>query len=403
MKKIISVLLLCALTFAAFADINVYTGMSKSTSDKIAAADALIAKNQFASAYETLNSVKADEFILAKKVEIVINYFISSNLHLSFELGDIGAGKTILEARAEGKKYKSYALDPVQEIADYEKANGTKPILQKSLGDYYYDISVWFGDGWSISYAELLAKAADAYKNAYEAKTMNGSSLDNYGSCLLALGDLDNAIKVLEYADSVSDFAGINYNLAVAQQYVGNYEDAAKNALIAAKNYSTDNIDYKMDAYVLAADINLNMDKVQDALNILAEAMTWSDTDYRVYQKLMAIYLWADRTDLAAYCADSIFALYPDNPSSTQLILSVFYNYTQDFTLVEQFFSRNMKTFSGNNMALANLNYYLAMHRANMNDENGAKAAAKDARTYFIAAGQYQGGVKASLDSFLGL
>ena len=114
-----------------FAQKSPYDGAPADTQVLLKKADGLIQKEQYESAFGALNALD-DEFMLAKKIEIAINYFAQSMMHQMFAFKNLKKGETLYDVRSGGGSYSLVLFDPVKAVEEFKKKNGDKPVLMRS-------------------------------------------------------------------------------------------------------------------------------------------------------------------------------------------------------------------------------------------------------------------------------
>ena len=141
--------------------------------DSIQIIDSLIAKGQYATAFNRLEQQDLNHKnngLVIKKSELALNYYLSSRKHHSFSFVNLREGETIEELRSNSQmdpqKMIPFAIDSVLLSAlEQEPENYS---LHKTLGEFYYKVFLDFGDRWYLSSEELLEKSKQYYLTAYK-------------------------------------------------------------------------------------------------------------------------------------------------------------------------------------------------------------------------------------------
>jgi hypothetical protein len=162
MKKAIGIILLVFISFNL-------SGQS-AVEITILAKD-LIAQKKYESAYKELD--KADPFnkipdIVLLKEELLLNYYITTNMHLQFGLKDLDIKENIYELRKTKGEYKPYQFNAEKIFNDLILANPENCMLYKGLADYYFQGSQLFKSSWIKSGDELKKLLETNYKNAID-------------------------------------------------------------------------------------------------------------------------------------------------------------------------------------------------------------------------------------------
>jgi predicted Zn-dependent protease len=119
-----------------------------------------------------------------------------------------------------------------------------------------------------------------------------------------------------------------------------------------------------------------------------------------VFQHLGSDYLAQGKVAMADQNLDRLFALAPDNPSASQMVMKVYLYYKHPDALIS-FFQRNLSAYSDQPEALGNLDYHFGLQYESMGDEKDALAAARDAKTNFTKANAYSKDVSQAVEALI--
>ena len=145
MKRFVAAVFALFFAVSVFAQKNPYNGASAGTQVLLKKANEFVQKEQYESAFASLSD-GSDEFVLAKQIEIAINYFAQSIMHQMFAFKNLKKGETLYAVRAGAGSYSAVPFDPVKAVEEYEKKNGEKPVLHYALGLYYDDVLLRYRD-----------------------------------------------------------------------------------------------------------------------------------------------------------------------------------------------------------------------------------------------------------------
>jgi hypothetical protein len=325
---------------------------------RIAACDRLVAERKYLSAYQSLGPTSEDdEAAIAKRVELCINYFAQSIDHRIFAFADLKEGESLGALRGGTGSFSMFAFDPAAAVADFEKAHGPSPVLEKALGDYYYDVLLRYGGRWLESDEAIVARIVVSYEAAFAAGLSDALSLANCAEGYLRRGGAEKAAAY--YARSFElgmDSANAHYNAAYAYLSSGGYSAALSHARRAIELYA-DDPGYRFDALLLASDAAKGSGDAPGALAFLDEARKISAGDYRLYKKSIPLYLSSGRSTDALRDAQTLFALAPRNPSASQMVMEAYYGAKKNDELAA-FFESGLKSYFGDPEALGNLYYH---------------------------------------------
>ena len=148
MKKLF-LLLVLRLSAASLSAKGVYDGADAETKKLIGEVDALIYQKQYATAFGRLSD-ETNEYIIAKRVEVAINYFVQSMMHQMFAFKNLDEDDDIEDVRGETGTYSLIFYNREDVIKKFVEQNGEKPILDYALGLYYEDVHNRYGEDWLI-------------------------------------------------------------------------------------------------------------------------------------------------------------------------------------------------------------------------------------------------------------
>lgn len=399
MKRFIVAIFVLLCAVGVFAHKSPYDGASSDTELLIKKADELIQQKQYESAFSTLSD-DSNEFILAKKIEIAINYFAQSIMHQMFAFKNLKKGETLYDVRTGTGSYSMVMFDPVTVIEAYEKKNGEKPILNYALGLYYDDVLLRYGYQWLLSEKELTQKTIERLQKAVNQDCYDAHSLSVLALAYYKNGDLTNAEKIYNkkiksgFEPSVNDF----FNLGSIYLQKKNFTLALQYAEKSIEGYKNDP-EYQSDAYIVCIDSCLGLHDYKKAKSFLKTAEKHFPKDYRIVQKTIALYAMQKNKPESLKAAKNLFAFAPENPTVSQMIIKEYFNAGTEKWLPD-FFDDCLKIYSKQSKARQNLLYHYAYTLYELNDKEKASKTAKDAKAEFIKNGELTEEIEKTLDSF---
>ena len=380
MKKVLLFLLLL-LSAVSLSAKTVYDGADPETKQLIAEVDALIYQKQYASAFGKLSEQK-NEYEIAKRVEIAINYFAQSMMHQMFAFKNLDEDEDIYEVRRSNGTFSLIFYNPEDVIKNYIEENGEKPILDYALGLYYEDVSERYGEQWLISKDELTENISTYLLKAFEAGCYDSWSLSVLGTSLYRQEKYDDAIRIYEAKEKEYEMTGTdNYHLGILYWFTDQCQKGIEHIDISADQYE-DNPEYQADAYIVAARIAITMKDYPTAETYLGICLLKYPDDYRIYQYSIRLYAAQKQSKKVIDSGLKLFAYGPDNPSTCQIIMQqcIDMDYNQGAL---DFFKAAIKEYKKNDAALANLYFHYAYQYNIMENYKEAEKKAKEARKYF--------------------
>jgi len=397
-RKILTAALVAAMAVAMHAETNIYAGMDAETSALIKKADSLIAERKYESAFVALGPDSTNEFIIHKKTEICISYFVQSIGHRMFALKDLEKDEDLYELRSKGGEFSMHIFDPVEAIDAYYKDNKQSMILEKALGDYYYDVGLRYGGNWFEPDATVAAKAVEHYENALSRGFYTEDMLSNCAGLYVGMENFEKAIQYYErlLKENPKHYTA-SFNLAYCYVQTGKNKEAIKYGEKAIAVYK-DNLEYKMDAIMLCSDASYNMGDYKNALRYAEMGLKITDEDYRLHQRLGAIYLAMGDVEKANASVDTLFSFGPENPAATRIVIAI---YEGKEPLVSDFFKRSIERYTDNAGALGNLYFHYSQIFLSQKNKKDAMECALLAKESFTKSGAYVDEVKKAVDQLI--
>lgn len=288
-KKIFALAALASVLAGAIAQKNPYSGADEATAALLERVDKLIEQQQYESAFAAVSGGE-NEYVLAKQIEICINYFSQSMMHQMFAFKNLAPGETLHDVRGGTGEFSMVMFNPVEAVAAFKKKNGEKPILDYALGLYYDDVLSRYGEQWLVSEEELVSNTIEYLQKAFDGDCYDSYSLSVLGLAYYRLGDVVHARTVYEkkidagFALSADDC----FNLGAICYRMNDFEKALEYAAQSIEKYD-DSPEYQSDAYIVCVRICIAMQHYAQAKKYLSECKARFPNDYRIVQQTIAV------------------------------------------------------------------------------------------------------------------
>ena len=360
--------------------------------------DVLIKLRKYESAFRLISGYEGpNQYIHAKKIEIVSNYSIESMMHKMFALKDLADNENLMELRKNGGSFVMFNFDPeiYGPVIDKHHEYG---YLSKTLADYYYDAYYRFRDDWLHSAEETLQLASKYYAIAREDGISDYMTLANESHYYLTAGKNEEALRLLDESVKLNpNYATNHYNRAFAYSALNRKKEAVQEAVLAYKLY--DKPDLKYDAIVMAAKVAMESGMLEQAEELLlTTVIEFPKASDPVYY-LVYLYLKEKKVDKASELALETFKGFPAYPSVANMLLDA---YTKagypEFYL--QLASEMEKLYKDNEI-LGNLAYHKCLAYIRTGDRKTAKKEILLAKKYFSAVYSKDHQVFAEIDKIL--
>lgn len=399
-RLLISVLVMLCLITTVFAEIDLYSSADEKTKEVLVEANKLIAEQKYESAFKGLGDKNDNEYIVARKIDICINYFARSIMHQMFAFKDLEEGEDLQDIRRDQKTYPIVNFDPVQIAQEYVNNNGNSALIDKSLGDYYYDILLRYQGKWTKSDEEILQECQKYYLLAIEKNCFALDSLDKCAEVSLLLKDNEKSIEMYTRVIGLDpSSAEAHYNLSSVYLNTGKYDLAVKEGEIACKLYES-NLAYKLDALFLCADACFRNNEFDRSVQYLNQALAYEKNDYRIYKSLSLCYLKLGDIQKADENADALLAQDPQNPSIVQIAIEN-YKSSENTQYLSGFFTRNIKKYAEDSEILGNLYLHYAWHNSDLGNKKETSEFVQLAKDNYIKANKLSDDISEALASIV--
>jgi tetratricopeptide (TPR) repeat protein len=258
----------------------------------LAAADDLIARRKYASAFRLLDEKdprNQDVAFLEKKIRLAMNFSAATVMHRSFTFVDLENGQQLADYRESPEVFNPYIAYDFQVDSILEsliKKTPDNPVPYRLLGNYYFRINRQYGDEWFVTGNELMRRAGESFARADRGKTLGRVDLEEYALVSVYHKDFRKAVALYErvLADDPG-YANANYGVAYAYHMSGNNERAFEYALRALDGFK--DAYGRADASVLAALSAEALDGPADALIYYRKSREFGRSDFFNAKKIL--------------------------------------------------------------------------------------------------------------------
>lgn len=390
------------LCFAPLFCKDVYSDADEATKAVLAKVDALIEQGQYQSAFTAASEVGTfqEEYLLAKRVEIAINYFAQSIMHQMFAFKNLEEGETLYDVRTGDGTFSLMMADPVIELGALRAKIGERPILDYAQGLYYSDTLYRYGDQWLITPDELYEKTSTYLQKAYDAACYDDRSVSLLAEAYLFQGKFDMALPLYERKEKESSLTiGDCYHYGILLGQTGQAEKGLPYVEKSIEGYG-DIPEYQFDAYSIAVQMCISLQKYDRAEKILIDFKRDFSTDYRVILYTIMLYAAQSDNEKAVEASFELFAIAPSNPSACQLIMQQA-EAVGNFDFLPDFFDQALILYSEDNGARENLYFHYAYSLGSMGRLEEAYDMAIKAKEVFTENGSLTSEIEENLNQLI--
>ena len=357
--------------------------MVYSQNESVGNVDALLSAGKYESAYKMLD--KADPKnqqpdIVIAKTDLLLKYYVKSNMHQLFGLKDLNPTEDITRLREQNGSYSMIAFAPDSVLNKLIITNPANYKLRKALGNYYQDVYFNYPDSWFIPDSVIVDKFRDNYLLAYKNGVFDYKSLYGLGYAYLTDEDYKSAILYFQKSIELKKDAPESYfNLASAYLNSDQPQLALPNAQKALDMYVEP--EDKVDAARMTAQIYLEMEQKNNAMAYFQKANDIQPNDYYTLMPLLGLELELDNANYKNLTAD-IFSLAPDNPVVYQDLLNAYKENEKESEFMSFLESQKMN-YRNNTKIQAHICFYSGVAQYELNRWVDAKINFEKARNLF--------------------
>ena len=327
--------------------------------ETIKKANDLIANKKYETAFKLLDDFDKENSkpdIVLLKVDILLNYFVSSIMHQMFALKDLKPNENIMDYRG---KQGSFGMQMFQVDSILGKLIGIYPTnckLYKGLGEFYYEVHLKYGDRWLKNDSELFKLMQTNFQKAVDGNCAD--YLSNYvlGYVNISQKKYKECIPYfLKSIEQNKDYPTSHYNLAYAYLFSNDRQNALKYAKNALALYTDPK--YKGDAARMIGVIYGELEDDKNAIENYELADKIDPKNYYTLKPLLELYVKTDNKK-SDKTAKAFFDLAPENPTIYNDLGEIYYNDKKEDKL-RDFYKSQLSEFKENDKVQGNLNFYL--------------------------------------------
>lgn len=367
------------LTFLFFSFFTI--SMAQNTA--VEKANSLIAELKYASAYEYLNGSDPndqDPDISISKINLLLNYYVKTELFQKFGLKDITPNLDLQDLRENNTTVKMFVYKPDSILNKLIRQYPQNYKLRKELGNFYYEVHLKYPESWLLPDSVVVQNMKTNYEEAYKNNIYDYWSLFGIGYAHLLDEDYDEAIPILQKSIELNPNYPLSYyNLAYAYS---NTEQYSKCLLFAKKAYDLQVIpEFKAEAARLIAMNYEDMKDDKKALEYYKIADKILPNDYSTLSPLLELEIKLDDSQYKKH-TNQLFFLDPSNPVIFQDLLKAYSENEKEKEFIE--FMESLKPqFKQNIPVMANILFHQAIAQYETEEWVAAKINFEKARSLF--------------------
>ncbi len=345
-------------------------------------AEKLIDNKQYESAIHILNEADPENEnpkIVIAKTDLFLDYFVSSVMHQMFALTDLEEYQTIMDVRGSEGEFTMFSFKADSILLALIEKYPQNFSLHKTLGNYYHQVHLKYGENWLQPDSTVLQKMARHYQTAYENRLFDYWSTYGLGYYHLMNQQYAGSIPYFEKSTELkTDHPASHYNLAYAYLYTDQPENAIKSAEKSLKLY--EDPEYKADAARMIAVIHQEMADPEKAWEYYKLANELLSDNYYTLKPLLDLAVMLDK-ESAAELTQEFFLLDPENPTIYKDLITIYGKSNGMNALIG--FLEDQKQVQDDTKIKANIRFYLGVIHYNLQNVQAAHSNFKEAKKLF--------------------
>ncbi|MBQ9239124.1 MAG: tetratricopeptide repeat protein [Treponema sp.] len=369
---------------ACTSDRDIYAAAPESVRERIVQADKLIGQQKYLTAFESLGDDDSD-YIIAKKIAIVLKYFVASDRHLDFSLKDLEAEEDIEELRLYAEMAppeEMIGFNPETAVQEYAAVHGMTPVLSAARGLYYYDILFFAPFDWVLSEEAIIQRAHDDLQVAIDADVYNADMLYKYAFLLYANHDFAGAADYFSRSTALDKKRGDAwFNYAFCEMQQAQYDTAivaARRAVACYKN----NPDYRLEAQLIIADAYAALGKYSDAEKQLQKSKRTVTGSYVPPLRLGVLYLHQGNIAKATHEFKTVYDANKENGDMFSTIITQYIQNNQAAAALD--FCNDYIASSTDDLNMAMWYFFRAQIEASLGQREAALISVDESERYFL-------------------
>lgn len=347
-------------------------------------ANALIAQKKYASAYNLLNGAdpnNQDPEIAIAKSNLMLNYYLITNVHQAFALRDLALNQELADFRNIDISIPMISFNPDSIL---NKLIGQYPSnykLRSALGNYYYEVHISYSnDSWIEPDSVVVEKMRTNYLEAYRHNEFDYWSLFGIGYAYLIKEQYTEAIPYLEKSIEFNpNYALSYYDLAYAYY---NIKKPVKSLTLAQKSYELQKIPiYKAEAALLMGEVYESIKNLNKALEYYRLSNKIDPLDFSTLVPLLSLEMAMNKSEYGGR-TEELYTIDPENPVVYQEIYKIYKDNKKEKEFI-QFLNQQRNNYRNKLLVHANINLYMAIALYETDEWVSAKVSFEKARSLF--------------------
>ncbi|WP_319503484.1 tetratricopeptide repeat protein [uncultured Draconibacterium sp.] len=336
-------------------------------------ANKLIELKKYESAFKLLDDADPNDEkpeIAIAKTKLVLNYYVSSEMHEIFALKDLTPNEKLSAIRGSEGNFTNYKFSPNTVLSDLIEKYPDNYELQKELGNFYHEIHLKYDDNWLLPDSVLVEKFQSYYLNAYDHDVFDAWSAYGIGYAYLINLDYQSSIPYFKKSIELNNKDPYsNYNLAYAYLYTDQTEKGIESAKKALDLY--DDPGNKANVARMIAVMYLELEDSVNAMEYYKRSDAIQPDNYSTVEALLELEM-ALNMESYKERTKQFFLLAPEAPAVYQDLMRFYWTANKPDELI-QFLAEQTNNYSADYRVSGNLKFYTALIQHDKKDFKNAK------------------------------
>ncbi|AVQ11298.1 Tetratricopeptide repeat protein [Leptospira santarosai] len=174
------------------------------------------------------------------KEDLALNYFVNSLMHQGFAFKDLEKTESIFSVRGSEGNYVMYSFPIDKIIQGLLKIEPNHCLLNRGLGDFYFEVSSKYGENWFLKGDELFKAIESPYLKTVQLGCADAFVFNWLGHQASQREDYNLSIKNFQQALTLKpEYPYANYGIAYSLIKIKKVEEALGFALNAYSQFET--------------------------------------------------------------------------------------------------------------------------------------------------------------------
>ncbi|MBM2814095.1 MAG: Tetratricopeptide repeat protein [Ignavibacteria bacterium] len=332
---------------------------AQSEIETIKKANDLIANKKYESAFSLLHNYDPENNnseIILLKVDIAMNYFVSSIMHQMFAFKDLDSNENIMDYRGKEGDYGMYAFAIDSVLNNLIKKEPGNCKLYRGLGEFYYIAYLMYAGKWLKEDSELFKLIETNNQKAIDGNCADFFTFHTMGFVVINQEKYKEAIPFfMKSIELNKDFGNSYYNLGIAYLHTDDIENAIKYTMLSIDIFN--DFSSISDAARMLGHIYSDLNDDTNSVFYYEIADKYDSVNYNNIKPMLNIYVKTGNPKFLE-TTKRFFNMDPVNPTIYTDLQNIFFNNDKGDFLID-FYKEQLAAYKDNDNVTGNINFFL--------------------------------------------